>query len=367
MLLEMSEDLFIIDAKTLENFMKDVFIGVGVPKEDAAICAEIVIASDLRGIETHGVQRLKMYYDRIKKGVQSPVTKMKVVKDTRTTARLDAGHGMGQVAGYRAMEMAIKKARKNGTGAIAVGNSTHFGIAGYYSEMAVREGMIGITITNARPSTPPTFGLEPLMGTNPLTIGIPTDEEFPFLIDCATSITQRAKIETLARTNTPIPEGWVIDENGEPLTDSKKILDGLDKGTAALLPLGGAGETLGGHKGYGYAAAVEILSAGLWGGPFLRDLNNPKTYLLGHVFIAIDVESFIDLDTFKKTAGNICRALRNSKKAPGEERIYTAGEKEYYMEIERRKTGIPINNSILNDLVTIKSELGLSQYEFPSR
>ncbi len=308
-----------------------------------------------------------MYYDRIKSGIQSPVTEIKVIKKSNTTATLDAGHGMGHIAAYRAMEMAIEKAKKNGTGAVSVGNSTHFGIAGYYSLMAVREGMIGITMTNARPSIPPTFGVEPMMGTNPLTIGIPTDEEFPFLIDCATSITQRGKIETLARTNTPIPEGWVIDESGEMMTDSPKILDGLTKGTAALLPVGGAGETLGGHKGYGYAAAVEILSAALWGGPFMKDLNNPKTYLLGHFFMAVNVKSFIDLDSFRKTAGNICRALRNSKKAPGEERIYTAGEKEYYMEIERRKTGIPINKSILDDLLTMKSELGLGAYEFPSK
>jgi LDH2 family malate/lactate/ureidoglycolate dehydrogenase len=362
----MTEKIIVIDAKTLENFMKDVFIGVGVPKGDAAICAEVLISSDLRGIESHGVQRLKMYYDRIKSGIQLPVTKIKVIKKSNTTATLDAGHGMGHIAAYRAMEMAIEKAKKHGTGAISVGNSTHFGIAGYYSLMAVREGMIGITMTNARPSIPPTFGVEPMMGTNPLTIGIPTDEEFPFLIDCATSITQRGKIEISARTNTAIPEGLVIDENGEIMTDSPKILDGLTKGTAALLPVGGAGETLGGHKGYGYAAAVEILSAALWGGPFMKDLNNPKTYLLGHFFMAVNVKNFIDLDAFKKTAGNICRALRDSKKAPGEERIYTAGEKEYYMEIERRKTGIPINKSILNDLLTMKSELGLGGYEFPS-
>jgi LDH2 family malate/lactate/ureidoglycolate dehydrogenase len=206
-----------------------------------------------------------------------------------------------------------------------------------------------------------------MMGTNPLTIGIPTDERFPFLIDCATSITQRGKIEVSSRTKSPVPEGWVIDENGEMMTDSPKILEGLAKGTAALLPLGGTGETLGGHKGYGYAAAVEILSSALWGGPFMKDLNNPKTYLLGHFFVAVNVESFIDLKRFKKTAGDICRGLRGTKKAPGEERIYTAGEKEYYMEIERRKTGIPINKSIMNDLLTMKSELRLGGYEFPSQ
>jgi LDH2 family malate/lactate/ureidoglycolate dehydrogenase len=362
----MQGDIVIIDPMTLENFMKDVFIGLGVPKEDAAICAEVLISSDLRGIESHGVQRLKLYYNRIKSGIQSPVTKIKIVRKSDTTAILDAGHGMGHIAAYRAMEMAIEKAKKHGTGAISVGNSTHFGIAGYYSQMAVKEGMIGITMTNARPSVPPTFGVEPMMGTNPITIGIPTDEEFPFMIDCATSITQQGKIEALARTHTPVPEGWAIDEKGEPLTDTPSILDGLAKGTAALLPVGGAGETFGGHKGYGYAAAVEIISAALWGGPFMRDLGNPKTYFLGHFLMAINVKSFTDLNDFKKRAGDICRALRNSKKAPGQERIYTAGEKEYYMEIERRKTGIPINKSILNDLLTMKSELGLSEYEFPS-
>ncbi|WXG44073.1 MAG: Ldh family oxidoreductase [Promethearchaeati archaeon SRVP18_Atabeyarchaeia-1] len=360
----MTEEIIHIDAGTLESFMKDVFLKVGCPKEDAAICAEVLITSDLRGIESHGVQRLKMYYDRIKTGVQSPVTKIKILKETPTTARIDVGHGMGHVAGYRAMEMAIKKARQYGTGAVSVGNSTHFGIAGYYSMMAIKEGMIGITVTNARPSIPPTFGVEPMMGTNPLTIGIPTDEKFPFLIDCATSITQRGRIEVLSRTESPVPEGWVIDEHSGIMTDSPKILEGLSKGTAALLPLGGLGETLGGHKGYGYAAAVEILSAALWGGPFMKDLNNPKTYFLGHFLMAINVESFNDLKDFRRIAGNICRALRNSKKAPGQQRIYTAGEKEYYIELERRKNGIPINKSILRDLLTLKSELGLSQYKF---
>jgi LDH2 family malate/lactate/ureidoglycolate dehydrogenase len=360
----MNGENIVIDAKTLENFMKDVFLGVGVPEEDAAICAEVLIASDLRGIESHGVQRLKMNYDRIKSGIQSPVTKIKIIKETPTTARMDAGHGMGHVAAYKAMEMAIKKAKKYGTGAVSVGNSTHFGIAGYYSMMATKQGLIGITISNARPAIPPTFGVEPMMGTNPLTIGIPTDEEFPFLIDCATSITQRGKIELLSRTKTAVPDGQVIDEKGETVTDSPRILEGLTQGTAALLPIGGVGETLGGHKGYGYAAAVEILSAALWGGPFLRTLNNPKTYLLGHFFMAINVESFIDLETFRKIAGDICRSLRSSKKSPGEERIYTAGEKEYFTEIERRRTGIPIGESVLNDLLIMKSELGLSEYDF---
>lgn len=344
--------------------MQSVFIGLNVPYKEAKICADVLIASDLRGIESHGVQRLKMYYDRILAGIQRPTTDFKIIRETETTALIDAGHGMGHVAAFRAMELAIKKAQKFGTGAVAVGNSTHYGIAGYYALMAIQKGMIGLTLTNARPSIAPTFGVEPLLGTNPLTIGCPTDEPFPFLIDCATSITQRGKIEVLARTKTPTPEGWVIDIDGNQSTDTIPILNKLMERTAALLPLGGAGETLGGHKGYGYGTAVEIIAAALSGGPFMRDLTLAKGYKLGHFFLAINIESFLPLETFKKTAGNIVRELRSSKKAPGEKRIYTAGEKEYEMELTRKKTGVPVNPSIIQDLLTMQRELGLTGYSF---
>ena len=344
--------------------MKDVFIKLNVPPEDAEICADVLIQSDLRGIESHGCQRLKMYYDRIKQGIQSPQTKLTILKETATTARIDAGHGMGHVAAYRGMELAIKKAKEYGTGAVSVGNSTHFGIAGYYSSMAVKEGMIGITCTNARPSIAPTFGVDAMLGTNPLTIGIPTDEEFPFLIDCATSITQRGKIEVIARTKNPVPEGWVINNKGELATNSEEILKDLIAGTSALLPLGGAGEILGGHKGYGYATTVEILSAALSGGPFMKDLTLSKGYKLGHFFLAINVENFIPLSTFKKISGSILRQLRASAKAPGQQRIYTAGEKEYLAELEHKKSGIPIMPSILADLQFLQKELNLHNYHF---
>ncbi|MFX0085652.1 MAG: Ldh family oxidoreductase [Candidatus Hodarchaeota archaeon] len=354
-----------VDVNILASFMKDVFIKSGVPKEDSQICSDVLIASDLRGIESHGVQRLKMYYDRIKAGIQSPQTKIIIEQESPTTARLDAGHGMGHVAAYRGMEIAIKKAKQYGSGAVSVGNSTHFGIAGYYSEMAVKADMIGITCTNARPSIAPTFGTEPMLGTNPLTIGIPTDEDFPFLYDAATSITQRGKIEVKARSSSPLPEGWVIDEKGDLATDSERILKELIEGKAALLPLGGSGELLGGYKGYGFATAVEIFSAALSNGPFLKDLTLEKGYKLGHFFLAINVDSFLPIDRFKKIAGNIVRELRKSKKAPGQTRIYTAGEKEYEMEKERRKTGIPVNPSILEDIKFLQGELGLTEkYSF---
>ena len=366
----MSGDVVYIDVATLRNFMVDVFVGVGVPRVDADICAEVLITSDLWGIDSHGIQRLKMYYDRIKEGKQLPITKISIVREGPTTALIDGGNGMGHVVAYRAMQMAIAKAKEYGTGAVAVRNSNHFGIAGYYALMAVREGMVGMAVTNARPAVAPTFGVEPMLGTNPLTFGCPTDEEFPFLIDCATSITQRGKIEVLDRLGEPTPEGLVIDANGEPLTDTKSILKGLIEGTAALLPLGGLGETTGGHKGYGYSTLVEILSAAFGGGPYLKGLaeadRDKKTpYRLGHFFLAINVSSFTSLEEFKRTAGNIVRQLRSSKKARGQTRIFTAGEKEYEKQKERLKTGIPINPNLQKDILVMKNELGLNQYQFP--
>ncbi|NHJ32998.1 MAG: Ldh family oxidoreductase [Asgard group archaeon] len=360
----MGKDEVKVDAKTLEKFMKDVFIGLGVPEKDAEICAEILIVSDLRGITSHGIQRLKMYYDRIKAGYHKPVTKITIVKESPTTATIDAGNGMGHVVSYKAMEMAIEKAAEYGTGAVAVGNSTHYGIAGYYVIMATKKNMIGLSVTNARPALAPTFSVEPMMGTNPLTFGVPTDEEFDFILDAATSISQRGKIEVASRTNTPIPEGWVIDKDGKLATDPNEILKDLMKGAAALLPLGGSGETLGGHKGYGYAVLVDMLSSALSGGPFLKDLTLDKGYKIGHFFLAIDVSKFISVDVFKKITGDICRTLRSGKKAPGQDRIYTAGEQSYYNELKISEEGVPLNKSLQDDIKVMIKELGLGDYDF---
>jgi L-2-hydroxycarboxylate dehydrogenase (NAD+) len=277
---------------------------------------------------------------------------------------------MGHVIAYKAMKAAINKAKKYGLGAVAVRNSTHFGIAGYYSLMAIKEGMIGLVVTNARPSIPPTFGVEPMLGTNPLTIGAPTDEEFPFLLDCATSIIQRGKVELYNRIDKPLPENTVINERGLIMTDAGKVLKDMLERKAALLPLGGKGEETAGYKGYGYATVVELLSAALQEGIYLRDTlgiveNGQKRLKVGHFFLAIDVNSFIGINSFKKTAGDIMRDLRTSKKDPRAERIYTAGEKEYLAGNIRRKGGIPVNKSIQNDIKIMQKEVGLNKYNFP--
>jgi len=367
----MYEDCIWIDFDTMERFMVDVFRGVGVPEDDAKICADVLIVSDKRGIDSHGIGRLKtIYYDRIKAGIQHPVTTFEVVKDGPTTAVVDGHDGMGQVIAYRSMNMAIEKAAKYGIGMTAVRNSTHYGIAGYYALMAANRGMIGITGTNARPSVAPTFGVENMLGTNPLTIGIPTDEEFPFVIDCATSLTQRGKIEVYDRSGKELPEGWVIDQTGNSRTDTHRILDDLVQGTAALTPLGGIGEETAGYKGYGYSTVVEILSAALQGGSYMKMLLGWKDgkrapYHLGHFFIAIDVVAFIEPESFRKTAGDILRALRSSRKMPGAERIYTAGEKEHLAFLARKDRGVPVNRRLQEEMKTMIDELGLTGYSFP--
>lgn len=268
----------VVDWKTLYSFVEDAFVEVGVPREDAKICADVLLESDKRGIESHGVNRFKpIYIDRINIGIQNPVTNFEIVRETPTTAVVDGHDGMGQVIGYKSMSMAIEKAKKYGMGMVAVRNSCHYGIAGYYTSMASKAGMIGMTGTNARPSIAPTFGVENMLGTNPLTIGFPTDEDFDFNLDCATSITQRGKIEYYARVGQDTPAGMVIGRNGKALTDSPQILVDLTTANAALAPLGGIGEDLAGYKGYGYATVVEVLSAALQQGNFLKMLTGKKT------------------------------------------------------------------------------------------
>lgn len=360
-----------ISWKLIGDFMTAAFVKLGVPQEEAALCSDVLMESDRRGIESHGCNRFKaIYVDRILSGIQKPVTEFEILRETATTAVVDGHDGMGMVIGSRSMQMAIDKAKKYGMGMVTARNSTHYGIAGYYATMAVKQGLIGITGTNARPSIAPTFGVENMLGTNPLTFGMPTDEEFPFMLDCATSITQRGKIEYYARTGKETPEGMVIGQDGSAMTDSKQILADLTAGTAALAPLGGIGEELAGYKGYGYATVVEVLSAALQAGSYLKLLNGidaqgkKMPYHLGHFFIAIDPEAFLGLESFKKTTGDILRELRASKLAPGEERIYTAGEKEYLVWLERKDKGVPIGTEVQKEFLQVRDMLGIDM-KFP--
>ena len=362
----------IVDWNTITNFVIDSFVGYGIPREDAEICADVLLESDKRGIESHGCNRFKpVYLDRIEAGIQNPVTNFEIVKETETTAVVDGHDGMGQVIGYKSMQMAIDKAKKYGMGMVVVRNSCHYGIAGYYTSMAAKQGCIGMTGTNARPTVAPTWGVEGMFGTNPFTLSVPTDEPFDFNFDCATSITQNGKLEYYQRIGHETPKGTVITPDGTPFEGpAGDALKAMAKGEAALVTNGGIGEVLGGYKGYGFALFVEFLSAVLQDGAYGKALtgkgeNGEKVpFHLGHFFIAIDTNHFMGEDVCRKKAGDIIRAIRASRKQPGAERIYTAGEKEYEIRLAR-KDGVPINESVQGEMSAVRDKLGLTQYVFP--
>jgi L-2-hydroxycarboxylate dehydrogenase (NAD+) len=363
----MADTYVYVPAYRLMDFAIDALTAMGVPRADAKIIADVLLAADLYGVRSHGLAHLKMYYGRIKAGLQLPVTNWKLVRETLTTAVMDGGNGMGMVAGYHAMRIAIDKARQNGLGAVAVRNSTHYGIAGYYTRMAAKQGMAGMSFTNAHPSIAPTFGVRPMLGTNPIAFTAPSDEEFPFAFDAATSIAPRGKIEIAARTGRAIPKGWVIRSDGSLPTDSSQLLEEMDKGDAALLPLGGSGEMMGGHKGYGLATMVEIFSSAFQDGAFLSELNDTDKdgklhpSRVGHFFLAIDIEHFLPLEHFQKTTGSIMRELRNS--VVGDKRIYTAGEKAHESSRQMMEEGVKVGPNLQKALKTIRAEMNLNGHD----
>ena len=348
----------------MKTFMKDVFISYGVSEERAETCSEVLIEADKRGIDSHGLGRLKpIYCDRMDKGILFPDRPIDVLKETETLALVDGNLGLGLYIGPHCMQMAIDKAKKHGVGFVVCKNSTHYGIAGYYATMATDAGCIALTGTNARPSTAPTFGVEPMLGTNPLTFGIPSADEFPFVIDCATSVNQRGKIEAYARAGKATPKGAVIDCNGIERTDTEGILLDMVHGKCALTPVGGAGDRLGGYKGYGWSATVELLCTAFQSGPFGEDVcgidratGEAKPMPLGHFFLAIDIEPLCSLDTFKANTQKLLVALRESQKAPcGPGRVWTAGEPEHDARLERTAQGgmkVPI--SLQDNMIALR-------------
>ena len=362
----MTEKNIHVPVNKLVDFMVDALMGMGVPVDDAKIIADVLITSDLWGVRSHGVAHLKMYHERMKKGLQLPTTRWRVVKDTPTTAVMDGGNGMGMVVGYHAMNLAIQKASKYGLGAVAVRNSSHYGVAGYYPLMAVKAGMVGLSVTNAHPSTAPTFGVRPMLGTNPIAVAAPTDEPFPYMFDAATAVVPRGKIEVAARANKPIPEGWVINQDGVSVTDSTSMIEEMNQGNVALLPIGGMGELMGGHKGYGLATMVEIFSAAFQNGTYLWGLTDtdeqgkPQFLRIGHFFLAISITHFISLEEFKQITGKIMRELRNSPRMPGQEHIYSAGEKEYHNTQRVQVEGVEITPGVQKALQALQKELGLT-------
>ena len=356
----------IIPFEYMAEFMKDTLMQYGVPEKEAVQSADVLIESDKRGIDSHGIGRLKpIYCDRMDANILYPYKEMKTISESETTALIDGQLGLGLYIGPACMQMAIDKAKKYGVGFVAVQNSTHYGIAGYYATMAADQGCVGWTGTNARPSIAPTFGVEPMMGTNPLCFGMPTDDGFPFCIDCATSVNQRGKIERYAREGKDTPKGCVIDNNGIERTDTEGILKDMQLGTCALTPVGGAGADLAGYKGYSWALTVELLATAFQSGPFGEDVcgidratGAKKPMPLGHYFLAIDIEKICPLDTFKANTSKLLNAVRASKKSPlGGGRIWTAGEPENDARTARTaQGGVSVPYALQKDMVALRNK-----------
>ncbi len=339
----------------LERYIEHFLNKLGVPLDDAHIAAKILVMADLRGISSHGIIRLHSYYaNRLREGLIDPLTPLIPVYETSATASLDAGNGLGMVAASRAMERCIQMAKQSNVAVVSVRNSNHFGIAGFYAMMALRENLIGISLTNSQPLVAPTYGRTAMLGTNPIAVAVPSAGPLPFVLDMATSIVPIGRITVQEKAGQPVPLGWGMDASGMLTENPSEILNG-----GALSPLGGS-DILRGYKGYDLAVAVDILSGILSGSGFGASTGpDDKPARIGHFFMAINIGAFRPLDDFKHDMASLMEELRNAPKAEGQTRIYLAGEKEFELEAENRVKGVPLLVEVVKGLEQAGREVGV--------
>ncbi len=354
-------DTFTVQEKPLRRFCEQVLAKLGVPAEDARVTTDVLVLADLRGIDSHGVARLGRYVNGLKQGTMKATDQSRIVREAKATALVDGGQSLGQVVGKKAMDLAIQKARDTSVGVVAVRNSNHYGIAGYYALMALEHHLIGVSMTNAGPLVVPTFGRTSILGTNPISLAAPAMKEKAFVLDMATSTVPRGKVEVYNRLGQPMPHGWAVDETGRSSTDSARVLNALAKRLGGgLLPLGGEGEELGGHKGYGLALMVDVLCGVLSGAATgLQVYADEKKPNVGHFFMALDPTAFRPLDEFRRDMDRLARELKDSPKAQGQERIYVHGEKSFARMEKFRKEGIPLDPKVVDGLKKIGTDLGI--------
>jgi L-2-hydroxycarboxylate dehydrogenase (NAD+) len=338
-----------IDFEEEKRLITKILLSLGVPEDRARITAEVLAEGDLRGFSSHGILRLPYIVRALKRGTILPSSEVKIVRETPATALVDGGHTLGHYVAYYAMKVAIEKARNMGVSAVGVTNSNHFGIAGYYAEMAMRERMIGIVTTTTDALVHPWGGAEPVLGTNALAIGIPSDP--PVLLDMATSVAARGKIVQAAKEGKPIPLGWAVDEEGNPTTDPLKALKG------ALSPFGGV-------KGYGLGLVLEILAGPLVGAAAGKDVIGTLEPVSGFctkgdLMIVLNPSAFVDYHNFQIQTRRFIEQVKSCKKAPGVQRIMIPGEPEYEERKKRLVEGIIIPDEVWSEIETIKSELGI--------
>lgn len=359
------EEIIRIPRPALEQFCAAVFIKLGLPPDEAADSAEILAAADARGIESHGVGRLWRYKNGIQKGIMAGGVQPAVIRQTPMSLVLDAQGAMGLSLSKRTMQTTIGKAKAVGAAFSSVRNSNHFGIAGYYSEMAARCDMIGIAMTNTAALGVPTFGRKAMFGTNPIAVSVPARSGRMFTLDMSTTVVTRGKIEVYEREGKPLPLGWAVDCRGRGTTDAHQLLeDMLYQRGGGILPLGGEGEAYSGYKGYGLAVLVDILTAVLSGGLFGQSVMDSAatSARVCHFFGAVRLDLFRDPEDIKTSLDQLLSELEHAEPAEGCRRVYYAGLKEHEAEAESERLGVPLSRKVASQLEQIGRELAV---EFP--
>jgi len=342
------------------RFIDEAIVAAGGTAEDARLVADILLASDLRGIESHGIARLRWFYvDRLRRGTIDAHAQAVTLRETPTSLAVDAGNGLGHPVSYRTMERTIDKARASGACFATVRNSNHYGIAGYYAMMALPHDMIGISSTDSIHFAAPTFGRDKLLGTNPFAFAIPAGEEPAYVLDFATTTVTYGKLEVYERMGAALKPGWAVDGNGAMTTDPT-----VGRHEGALLPLGGFGVDGGGHKGYGLGLLSEILCGVLAGGAFGLGLSltegpeHPGGHT-GHFFGAIRIDTLRDVAEFKADMDRELRTFKTSRPAEGHDRVYVSGEIEHENELDHAVNGVPHLPKVWDDLDALAAELGI--------
>ncbi len=349
----------IIRSEQLREFCEEAFFRLGFNRGDSTIITDVLLLSDLFGIDSHGINRIKMYYQHIKAGYIDISAQPEIIMETPVSAVIDGRKGMGQLVSNVAMKVAIEKAKTFGVGLVTVRNSNHYGIAGYYSLMASNEGLIGISMTNSLAAVVPTFSKTPMLGTNPIAFSFPASPQ-PFLFDSATSVVSVGKIEIYNKLDKPIPLGWGLNSDGIDEHDPAEVLKSVFSGKSGLHPLGGGSEEFGGHKGYGFSMVVEILSSIISLGTTSNHIEKEKsTAGVCHFFAVVDPKIFGDPMTIQKHLENYLEEIRSSHKANDHDRIYTHGEKEAEMFNHRKVQGIVIHERTLIEMKELSDELSM--------
>jgi len=351
-----------VHRNALHDFCRQVFEQLGLAAEDARIATDVLVAADVRGIPSHGVARLWRYVNGLTTGMMLADAQVETVVDTPTSLVIDAHGAMGAPTSYRAMESLIHKARTHGSAFGCVKDSNHFGIAGYYAMLALDAEMIGIAMTNTAALGVPTFGRQAMYGTNPLAFAAPADQEGAFVLDMATTVVTRGKVEVYDRLGKELPLGWAVDNTGAPARDAGALLDDFrEMRGGGILPLGGMGEQFGGHKGYGLAVMVDILCGVLCGAGFGLGLadTSASSGRVSHFFGALKIDRFRDPAEFRQDMDRMLRDLRECPRAEGAERVYFAGLKEMQREAAVSRNGVPMLRKTYDQLCEIGVKYGV--------